>query len=99
MSIIRSKSKPVYRFAVGDIIGASEAARLLGYDSPRNLQGNRLNSVVQMFVARGCTLTANFFVCGRRRFLRSEIDAYLAAELDAARAESKRMNEILRLAV
>ena len=86
MTLIASKKKPVYRFYAGDIIGAKEAAELLGYKSPRNLQdANRRRHLAKEFEAFGVSLTVDR-IGGELRFLRSEIDKFLSKKFEAVEA-------------
>lgn len=82
MSLLKPKKK--YRFEVGDLITPAEAAALLGYKSAQNFHGERLSLMEKNFRGMGCTLTTGIFVGSQRRFLRSEIDAYISAVVDYA---------------
>ena len=86
MTLIAAKQKPIYKWHPGDLITTTAAAELLGYSSPRNLQGERLNFVVKEFEALRCKLTTKIIVGGQRRFLRSEIDTYLSRIVEKALA-------------
>lgn len=84
MTLISSKKKPIYRFNAGDIIGAKEAAELLGYKSPRNLQdANRRRHIAKEFETFGISLTVDR-IGGELRFLRSEIDKFLSKKFETA---------------
>lgn len=84
MTLISSKKPIEYRWKKGDIIGAKEAAELLGYKSPRNLQdANRRRHIAKEFEVFGISLTVDR-IGGELRFLRSEIDRFLSKKFEAA---------------
>lgn len=84
MSLMTSRQKPTYRFQKGDVIGAREAAELLGYKSPKKLQdADRRRNLIREFEAVGCSLTVER-VGGEFRFLRSEIDEFLTRKFQKA---------------
>lgn len=87
MTLIASRKPKSYEWNSGDLIGAKEASELLGYKSPRNFQDEkRLAHIAKDFEAAGCKFTTNIFITGgNRRFLRSEIDAYLSRVVENAR--------------
>lgn len=82
---MKSRQKPVFKWNAGDLIGAKEAAALLGWKSPRNLQSDdRLNDLAKDFEAAGVKLTKNLFIGGQRKFLRSEFDAFITKSVEFA---------------
>lgn len=84
MSLMQSRQPKSYRWQKGDLISATEACLLLGYKSGRNLQDKkRRQAVVERFAEADCTLTVGIIVGGEQRFLRSEIDDYLTAVVEA----------------
>ena len=79
MTLIASKKQREYRFQKGDLIDSRFASELLGYKSPKQFQDTeRLKNLAKDFEAVGCNLTTNLRIGGQRRFLRSEIDAFLS---------------------
>lgn len=86
MTLISSKRKPSYRWQNGDFISAAEASGLLGYKSPKQFQDEeRLQTIAKRFEEAGCQLTTNLWIGSQRRFLRTEIDAYLTRLVENAR--------------
>lgn len=84
MTLISSKRKTDYRWNKGDVIGAKEAAELLGYKSPRNLQDeSRRRHIAKEFETFGISLTVDR-IGGELRFLRSEIDKFLSKKFETA---------------
>jgi AraC-like DNA-binding protein len=99
MALYTRKPKPVYAWRVGDLIGTTEAAALLGYKSPKILQDkNRRQTLIKEFESVGCALTDTIKIGGGRRFLRSEIDAFLSRKLELVGAEIEKRNKDLRIA-
>lgn len=96
MSLMRSRQPKSYRFEPGDWITADEAGRLLGYKSGKNLRDEtRRNRLRAEFEELDCTLT-HAEIGGQHRFLRSEIDDFIQAKIEAAQAGQRR--RALRLA-
>ena len=93
-----SRNAKPYRWQKGDLIGATEAAELLGYKSSMVLRDkDRRTKLIIEFELHDCTLTM-MSIGGQYRFLRSEIDAFLTAKKDAAQAKFKSRNRDLRIA-
>lgn len=88
MTLIKSRQKPTYNWNAGDLIGTKEAAALLGWRSPRNLQGDRLDDLAKDFEAAGVSLTKDLFIGGQRKFLRSEFEAFITNSVEFARKQA-----------
>ncbi len=98
MSLMKSKSKPVYRWQQGDLITASEASGLLGYKSGKKFQDReRLKGLIKEFEAVGCVLTIGLEVGGGQRFLRSEIDLFISRKLENVEKFNRQNNNNLSL--
>jgi len=83
---MKTKQPQSYKWNPGDLIAPKDAAALLGYKSPRNFQDDRrLAHIAKDFESVGCKFTTNIFITGgNRRFLRSQIDAYLSRLVELA---------------
>lgn len=92
MSLISSKTKPVYKWKIGDLISALEAAQLCGYKSAKQFQDPK----------RRASLPFDFTVIwqgGRMFFLRSEVDEYLTRAVEAARDLQKKRRRDLGVGI
>lgn len=95
MSLMSSRQPKSYRWQKGDWIGAGEAAELLGYKSSMALRDADRRAALEIeFALHDCSLTT-MKVGGQYRFLRSEIDDFITAKLEAARGKKQKY---LRLA-
>lgn len=94
-----SRQPKSYRWQKGDLISAVEACELLGYKSGRNLQdSNRRKTLVEEFARLDCPLTLEVYIGGSQRFLRSEIETFIDAKIEAAQKQAGRRRGELRLA-
>jgi hypothetical protein len=90
MTLIASKQKTEYRWRVGDLITALEAARICGYKSAKQFQDPVRRS------GFGYEFTV-IWQGGRMFFLRSEVDEYLTQTVEAARAIDEKRRRDLRI--
>ncbi|HEY0049985.1 MAG TPA: hypothetical protein VGB68_11895 [Pyrinomonadaceae bacterium] len=82
------QNKTGWRWNPGDLIGALEACRMLGYKSARQLQdATRRKNIEKEFESVGCTLTLGIWIGGQQRFLRSEIDEFLTKKTEAVQKQ------------
>lgn len=99
MSLMKSRQPVKYHWKKGDLITALEGCELLGYRSAKRLQDDeRREKLAQEFAALDCTLTEDIWIGGQRRFLRSEIEAFITAKIEAAQSRGIKQNGKLRLA-
>jgi len=98
MSLMKSRQQKSASWGKGDWIGATEAAQILGYKSSMPLRDSarRANLIIE-FEVYGCQLTVSS-VGGQYRFIRSEIQAFIDAKIEAAQATQKKRNRDLRIA-
>lgn len=101
MSLISSRQTKVKKWRRGDLIGALEAAQLLGYKSAKQMQdASRRESIIKDFEAVGCSLTVGIWIGGQMRFLRSEIEEFLTRKVENAREMNrKRRRDLLQMEV
>lgn len=99
MSLMNSRQPKTYRWQKGDLITAREACELLGYKSGSVLQiPSRRAALLLEFETHGCKLTLDIWVGGGQRFLRSEIDEFINAKIEAAQKGQEKRRRDLRLA-
>lgn len=91
MTLMTSRQKPIYRWQKGDLITASVAASICGYNSPKQFQDD----------SRRAALGYDFTVIwqgARKFFLRTEIDEYLTQLVADVKKQKERRNRDLRAA-
>jgi len=100
MTLIKSRQPVEYRWRKGDLINALEGCELLGYKSAKQLQdGERRKILAAEFERLGCALTDDIWIGGQRRFLRSEIEAFIDAKIERAQKQNDwQRNNLSRLA-
>lgn len=99
MSLMKSRQPVQSRWRKGDLITALEGCELLGYRSAKRLQDEtRREKLAEEFASLDCALTNDIWIGGQRRFLRSEIEAFIDAKIEAAEKSKNKRRNNLRLA-
>lgn len=98
MSLMKSRQPYQSRYRKGDLITALEGCELLGYRSAKRLQDDeRRKSLEAEFAELDCKLTSGIWIGGQRRFLRSEIEAFIDAKIEAAEKQNKKRRQQFQL--